>query len=101
VTTSQPRSLDEAAELMRRNLPAGVSLARFGAAIGWGRGNDAARQRITTLTREELDNISLTKEQAKAWAIAYEAVQHLVPGNPSAAGRAELMRHAARLLEIS
>jgi len=43
----------------------------------------------------------LTKEQAKAWAIAYEAVQQLAPGNPSAAGRAELMRHAARLLEIS
>jgi hypothetical protein len=35
---------------------------------------------------------------ADNWAAAYDAVARLMPNNPSAAGRAELMRHAANLL---
>lgn len=96
---SQPRSMDEIAELMRTHLPTGVSLGTFGAAVAWGRGNEDARKRAWTLTRQDLDKMGLTRVQAEAWAIAYEAVQQLAPRNPSAAGRAELMRHAARLLE--
>jgi hypothetical protein len=91
--------MEEVAELMRRNLPAGATLATFGAAMKWGRGSDEARNRIAILTRQELAAIGLTDIQAKAWAIAYEAVQRLAPDNPSAVGRAELMRHAAKVLK--
>jgi hypothetical protein len=87
----------EVAELMRRSLPAGISLSQFGTRMRWGRGNDDARQRIATLTREELEAIGLTKQQAEDWAVAYEAVEKLMPENPSAAGRVELMRHAVKL----
>jgi hypothetical protein len=90
--------MDDVAELMRNNLPRGISPAEFGQRMKWGRGSEQARQRISTLTIEELHEIGLTAEQATNWAIAYEAVARLMPQNPSAPGRAELLRHAARLL---
>jgi hypothetical protein len=90
--------MDEVAALMRDNLPAGLTVADFGKQIGWGRGNDAARMRIATLTVEELTTLGLQIEQALNWAIAYDAVYRISPNNPSAAGRAELMRYAAKLL---
>ncbi|HEX3658978.1 MAG TPA: DUF4951 domain-containing protein [Pirellulales bacterium] len=90
--------MTEVADLMRRNLPAGATLATFGTAIGWGRGSDCAYERISTMTKGELELLGLTEAQAEAWAVAYEAVRQLVPTNPSAAGRAALMRHAAKLL---
>jgi hypothetical protein len=64
----------------------------------WGRGSDEARQRIVSLSIEELHEIGLNADQATNWAIAYEAVCRFMPQNPSAAGRAALLRHAARLL---
>jgi Domain of unknown function (DUF4951) len=93
-----PSSMDDVAELMRDNLPQGMTPAEFGQRMKWGRGSDAARQRIKTLSIEELHEISLSAEQATNWAIAYEAVCRLMPQNPSAVGRAEFLRHAARLL---
>jgi hypothetical protein len=92
------RSLQEVAALMRDNLPTGLTAAEFGKLIGWGEGSDAARARIATLTVEELREIGVQMEQAINWAIAYESVQRLSPRNPSAAGLAQLMRHAASLL---
>ena len=93
-----PSSMEDVAALMRDNLPVGLTVADFGKQMGWGRGNDAARARMTTLTGEELQAMGLQAEQAKNWAIAYEAVDRLAPNNPSAAGRGELMRHAVMLL---
>lgn len=96
--SAAPQTMDDVAELMRNNLPDGMTPAEFGQRMKWGRGNDEALQRISTLTVEELHDIGLTAEQAMNWAMAYEAVRRLMPENPSAAGRAELMQHAARLL---
>jgi hypothetical protein len=93
-----PESIDEVADIMRENLPPGMRPAEFGQKMNWGRGSDAARDRIKTLTLEELKDIGLTADQATHWAIAYEAVCQLMPENPSAVGRALLLRHAARLL---
>jgi uncharacterized protein DUF4951 len=90
--------MDDVADLMRDNLPAGMSPAEFGQRMKWGRGSGAAQQRISTLSVEELYQIGLSAEQATNWAIAYEAVCGLMPQNPSARGRAALLRHAARLL---
>jgi hypothetical protein len=72
--------------------------AEFGKRMKWGRGSEEARARIGTLTIEELHGIRLTVEQATNWANAYEAVERLMPDNPSASGRAALLRHAAQLL---
>jgi hypothetical protein len=93
-----PGSMDEVAELMRENLPHGISPAEFGQRMKWGRGSEEARQRILTLSIEELHDIGLTVDQATNWAIAYEAVCRLMPQNPSAEGRAALRRQAASLL---
>ena len=90
--------MQEVAALMRDNLPPGLTAAEFGKLIGWGQGNEAASERIATLTVEELQAIGLQTEQAVNWATPYEAVQRRTPNNPSAAGRAQLMRHAAELL---
>lgn len=93
-----PKSMDEVAELMRTNLPAGMTPAEFGQRMQWGRGSADAERRIESLTVEELNVLGLTVEQANHWAMAYDAVGRLMPRNPSAAGRAALMRRAAQLL---
>jgi uncharacterized protein YjiS (DUF1127 family) len=93
-----PNSMGEVADLMRENLPPGISPAEFGQRMNWGRGSDEARARIASLSIEELHDIGLSAEQATNWAIAYETVCRLMPLNPSAAGRAELFQYAARLL---
>lgn len=94
----EPNSMDEVALLMRENLPSGMSPAEFGQRMAWGRGSNEAVRRIDTLTAVELHEIGLNAEQAIQWAIAYGAVSRLMPQNPSAAGRAALLRHAADLL---
>jgi hypothetical protein len=95
---NEPRSMDDVARTMRENLPAGMTPREFGQTMDWGRGSEEARSRIATLTLEQLQAISLTAEQALVWALAYDAVRTLMPTNPSAAGRADLMRRAAELL---
>src|SRR5262249_49589294 len=91
-------AMDDVAALMRANLPSGMTPKQFGEQMQWGRGSASARQRIVTLTAEELRTAGISAEMASNWAIAYDAVARLTPKNPSAAGRADLMRHAARLL---
>jgi len=93
-----PSSMGEVADLMRENLPGGMSPAEFGNRMNWGRGSAGAEARLETITVGELEQMGLTAEQATNWAMAYEAVARLMPENPSAAGRAKLMRHAARIL---
>jgi hypothetical protein len=96
--SAAPQTINDVAELMRDNLPTGMTPADFGQRMKWGRGNDEALRRIETLTFAELNQIGLNAEQTMNWAIAYEAVMRLMPRNPSAAGRATLLRHAAGLL---
>lgn len=91
--------LDDVASLMRANLPDGLTPRQFGEEImRWGKGNAAARDRVDTITFEELNKAGVTVEMAENWALAYQSVMHLMPSNPSAAGRAELMFQAAKLL---
>lgn len=91
-------SMKKIAAFMRKNLPMGMSLAHFGKRMKWRMRDVDARTRISTIDVEELRRLGLTIEQAKNWAAAYEGVARVAPTNPSARGRAELMRHVARLL---
>ena len=54
--------------------------------------------RISTLTREELERVGLTREMAEAWRDFYRYESARNPRSPSAAGRAELMQRAVELL---
>jgi hypothetical protein len=77
-----------------------MTLREFGTRVmQWGSGNAAARARIRTLTREELERAGLTREMAEAWRDFYRNELARNPGNPSAAGRAELMQWAVELLQ--
>ena len=96
---NDPKTMQEVAVLMRQSLPAGISPSEFGERLAWGRGNDEALERMKSLTVDELAAIGLTSEAAMQWAWAYETVGRLMPHNPSASGRAALMRHAAKLLK--
>ncbi|HXG63695.1 MAG TPA: RHS repeat-associated core domain-containing protein, partial [Blastocatellia bacterium] len=79
--------------------PGGMTPAQFGQQVmRWGRSSAEARQRIATLTREELENAGVTKEIAQAWREFYRKEMARNPANPSAAGRAELMDRAVKLL---
>jgi RHS repeat-associated protein len=80
-------------------LPAGISNSEFGQNVmKWGRGDAQARERISTLTREELEKGGVTKEIAKSWRDFYQQVKASNPTNPSAQGRMELMQKAFELL---
>jgi len=80
-------------------MPPNMGPSQFGKNVmKWGRGDAEARARIQSLTREELEKNGVTKEMAKQWRDFYQAEKARVPGNPSAAGRAELMQKAYELL---
>jgi hypothetical protein len=64
----------------------------------WGTGDAAARERVESLTREELEQAGVTRQIAKAWWDFYRAEVLRNPRNPSARGRADLMQQAADLL---
>ena len=85
-----------------RPLPEGVTPNEFGTQIiRWGRGDAEARNRIKTITADELRTHGVTAAMAEAWLNFYRAVKAEHPANPSAAGRADLMEHIAKLLEES
>ena len=80
-------------------LPNGMTPAEFGHDVmKWGTGDDAALDRISTLTKDELAHACVTSEMALAWQAFYLDVIRQNPKNPSAAGRAKLMQHVAALL---
>jgi hypothetical protein len=82
------------------SLPPGVSRAEFGQNImRWGSGDAAARERMSTLTREELIEAGVTLEMAREWRELYLREKARNPNNPSAAGRADLMQRTVELLE--
>ena len=75
------------------------SLRDFGVKImRWGSGSAAARARMATLTREELEQAGVTRAMAEGWRDFYRHELLLNPDNPSAESRAELMQRAAELL---
>ena len=79
--------------------PPGTTRNEFGTRImQWGTGDAAARQRIGSLTREELERGGVTREMAEQWRDFYRAEMRRNQANPSAAGRAELMQRAVELL---
>lgn len=81
-------------------VPSGHKLNSFGHIImRWGQGHVAARARIETLSREELEAAGVTWEMASEWRDFYIVEAAHNPKNPSAQGRAELMAYAAELLE--
>jgi hypothetical protein len=73
--------------------------AEIGRAIGWGRGNEQALARIPSIDAEELVSKGFTALVAQRWFEHYLNEVRRNPNNPSAWGRALLMRHAQRLLE--
>jgi RHS repeat-associated protein len=82
--------------------PGGISTSKFGQDVmKWGSGDGAARDRIATLTRKELEESGVTKAMAEHWRDFYREVARVTPQNPSAAGRADLMERAAELLSGS
>ncbi len=66
--------------------------------IGWGTGNSAARSRIQTLTKGELQRMGVTRTMAEKWRDFYLNEAKRVPNNPSAQGRSEFMQRAVDLL---
>ncbi len=79
--------------------PPGTTRNEFGTRImKWGTGDAAARQRIGSLTREELERAGVTRELAEQWRDFYRAEMRRNQANPSAAGRADLMQRAVELL---
>jgi RHS repeat-associated protein len=81
-------------------IPPGLKgFSDFGKKMGWGSGDAEARARMETLTKEELEKNGVTKEMAEKWRDFYKDEIARNPNNPSAAGRADLMQHAADLLD--
>jgi hypothetical protein len=66
--------------------------------MNWGTGNEAARAQIPALSRDALQSAGVTADIARARANFYANELMRNPGNPSAAGRADLMNAAADLL---
>jgi hypothetical protein len=69
---------------------------RFG--MKWGTGEAAALERMSIITRVELQSIGMDFEMATQWAEFYADWVSQRPENGSARGRARLMAYAAELL---
>lgn len=73
-------SMDDVAALMRFDLPPQITLREFGREVmRWGTGSLMARQRMATLTADELRTAGMTAEMAENWARAYEIVTRRMP----------------------
>ena len=82
------------------DVPEGMTRNVFGTEVmKWGGSDAQARQRIQTLTREELVEKKVTLQMVREWRDFYRDEVVRVPRNPSARGRAELMARAVELLE--
>ena len=79
--------------------PPSMTPAEFGDVMRWGKGSEDAVDRIETLTVEELrQRPEITADCLLRWRAFFVDVLQRFPDNPSAAGRIELMSHAASLL---
>jgi hypothetical protein len=75
------------------------TVAEFGRAIGWGGSSAEARAQILNITKESVMKMGFTYNMAEEWLEFYVNVSIRNPGNPSAAGRAELMLAIMDLLK--
>ena len=81
-------------------VPSGMDVAKFGQQVmQWGTGSESARERISTITHNELVRNGVTLDMAREWVKFYVNETLRNPNNPSAQGRAELMQHVVKLLE--
>lgn len=79
--------------------PGGMTTNKFGTDVmKWGSRDGAARERMATLTRKELEEGGVTRAMAEQWRDFYREVARVTPQNGSAAGRADLMQRAVELL---
>lgn len=100
IARAAPIAAGGLSRLPRPETPGGMSLADFGQKVmQWGRGSADALARIGNITRDELEDAGVTPEMAKKWADFYVNEVARKPNNPSAAGRAELMKHVTELLK--
>jgi RHS repeat-associated protein len=88
-----------AARMARPPVPNGMTNTQFGQLLGWGRGSEAARGQIGKLSASTLREAGVDRSMAQAWQRFYEYEAQAVRTNPSAPGRADLMRHVANLLK--
>ncbi len=70
----------------------------FGQLMKWGSNSATARAQIGNLSAEVLRKAGMTSNMAEEWAAFYRNESLLVPRNPSAAGRAELLEDVAKML---
>lgn len=79
--------------------PQNLSLNFFGQwIIGWGTGAEGARQRLSSIQREDVEIIKqkgTTLEMIKAWQEYYEQEAQKSLDNPTARYRARLMKRIA------
>ena len=78
---------------MHRCLRRVTTFKEFGKLVKWGHGDQEARARILTVTRNEMEEKGVTRDIASAWRDGYRKVANETPSNPSAAGRADLMQY--------
>ena len=84
------------------DVPKGLNVAEFGFKVmRWGTGDEAARERRGTLTRNELVDLDVTVQMAREWRDFYRNEIIRNPKNPSARGRIDLMQRAIELLEAT
>lgn len=94
------RATDPSLSVPNLPIPPGlIGFSDFGKTMGWGTGDEEARDRMKTLTREELEKKGITKDMAEKWRGFYQQEAARNPNNPSATGRAELMQRAVDLLD--
>jgi 23S rRNA A1618 N6-methylase RlmF len=67
----------------------------------WGTGSDVPRERMGTITVEEMNKAGVTSEMSQNWANFYRNEMVRNPANPSAPGRADLMQYVRDLLRSS
>src|SRR5206468_8252615 len=99
-STSTITSLEMGTNIGARLLPAGMTTAYFGQQVmRWGTGNAAAISRIGQVTLQELQASGITRQMALSCYQFYSYVAQMSPANPSAAGRAQLMKAVVEMFD--
>ena len=74
-----------------------MTLAEFGHRL-WGTGPEDARRRRDEMTREELEQIGLTRELAGSWRGFYQLQMKRQRGLPTSSIRVQLLEKCLELL---
>ena len=93
-------SLTVAPHLLTRLMPAGMTANYFGETVmRWGRRDPSAIARIGSISLQHLQRHGITREMAVSWHRFYAHTAKVQPENPSAAGRAKLMKAIVDLFD--